>query len=126
MKWYRLEEWNDWLRTPPGWRAGLVAVLVLCVPRALVDALGRYPTYGAFAGARQKASRKQGGRGPDWVLDELVGLIEHLARQRPQDGYREAVYAQVRLILGVEPAGTPVATVPPPREVPPDDRLAPA
>jgi hypothetical protein len=100
--------------------------MMIAARRALVDALGRHPTYGDFAGARQKASRKQGGRRPDWVLDELVGLIEHLARQRPQDGYREAVYAQVRLILGVEPAGAPVATVPPPREAPPDDRLAPA
>jgi hypothetical protein len=80
------------------------ASMMIAARRILVDALAQHATYAEFAGARQKVPRKQVDRRPDWVLDELVGLIEQLAQLQPVDGYREAIYAQVREILGSAPA----------------------
>lgn len=95
---------------------------MIAARRTLVRALAEHATYAEFAGSHQKASRKQTRRRPDWVLDELVGLIEQLARQRPQDGYREAVYAQVRLLLLTEPTRDTAAGG---GAAPAQDRLAP-
>jgi hypothetical protein len=91
------------------------ASMLVAARRTLVDALGRFETYADFVGARQEAARAPTGRRADWVLDELVDLVEQLARQRPVDGYREAVYAQVRLVLEAG-AGAATAVAPRPRE----------
>lgn len=92
---------------------------ILAAREALVAGLARHPSYPGLRDSRKAAGRRLlRGRpvGEDWVLDELVGLIELLARQRNGAGdYRQEVYDRVREIVGADRARPTAPVVPLPR-----------